>query len=108
VLAAFTLVAVTMDNLLRPLLIKKGVDLPLLLILGGVIGGLLAFGIIGLFIGPVVLAVTYTLIGSWVRDDPDGCLGAGAGDETERLPPAGKTGGDPAHATERPAGQGEL
>jgi predicted PurR-regulated permease PerM len=70
VLLAFTLVAVTMDNFLRPFLIKKGADLPLLLILAGVIGGLIAFGIIGLFIGPVVLAVTYTLLGAWIGDHP--------------------------------------
>src|SRR4029453_9068532 len=45
-----------MDNFLRPILISRGVDLPLLLIIGGVIGGLIAFGVIGLFVGPVVLA----------------------------------------------------
>jgi predicted PurR-regulated permease PerM len=55
-------------NLLRPLLIRKGADLPLLLIFAGVLGGLLAFGIIGLFIGPVVLAVTYTLLRVWVSE----------------------------------------
>jgi predicted PurR-regulated permease PerM len=66
VLLAFTIVAATLDNFLRPLLIKKGADLPLLLIFAGVIGGLIAFGIIGLFIGPVVLAVTYTLLGAWL------------------------------------------
>jgi predicted PurR-regulated permease PerM len=66
VLLAFTIVAATLDNVLRPILIKKGADLPLLLIFAGVIGGLVAFGIIGLFIGPVVLAVTYTLLGAWV------------------------------------------
>ncbi len=48
-------------------LIRKGVDLSLLLIIPGVVGGLIAFGIIGLFIGPVVLAVTYTLLKVWVR-----------------------------------------
>ena len=57
---------VTFDNFLRPLLIKRGADLPLLLIFAGVIGGLIAFGIIGLFIGPVVLAVAYTLLVDWV------------------------------------------
>jgi hypothetical protein len=46
--------------------IRKGVDLPVLLILAGVFGGLIAFGIIGLFIGPVILAVTYTLLRVWV------------------------------------------
>ena len=40
--------------------------LPLLLILAGVIGGLIGFGIIGLFVGPVVLAVTYRLLESWI------------------------------------------
>ena len=66
VLLVWSLVVVTLDNFLRPILIKKGADLPLLLIFAGVIGGLIAFGIIGLFIGPVVLAVTYTLLGAWV------------------------------------------
>jgi len=57
-----------LDNFLRPLLIKHGADLPLLLIFAGVIGGLIAFGVIGLFIGPVVLAVTYTLLVEWVLE----------------------------------------
>ena len=56
------------DNVLRPILIRKGADLPLLLILAGVIGGLLAFGIVGLFVGPVVLAVAYTLFRQWMRE----------------------------------------
>jgi predicted PurR-regulated permease PerM len=56
----------TIDNFIRPVLIKKGADLPLLLIFAGVIGGLLAFGVIGLFIGPVMLAVTFTLLQAWV------------------------------------------
>jgi predicted PurR-regulated permease PerM len=67
-LLVFSLVAVTLDNLLRPVLIKKGADLPLLLIMAGVIGGVLGFGIVGLFIGPVLLAVTWTLLASWVGD----------------------------------------
>ena len=57
-----------MDNFLRPMLIKKGADLPLLLIFAGVIGGMLGFGLIGLFVGPVVLAVTYTLLEAWIED----------------------------------------
>ncbi|HJV35586.1 AI-2E family transporter YdiK [Geomonas sp.] len=62
----------TIDNVIRPILIKKGADLPLLLIFAGVIGGLLAFGVIGLFVGPVLLAVTYTLLQAWVmRREPD-------------------------------------
>ena len=60
-----------LDNVVRPILIRKGADLPLLLILAGVIGGLLAFGLIGIFVGPVVLAVAYTLFEAWIAEgDP--------------------------------------
>lgn len=69
ILLVFTIIAATIDNFIRPILIKKGADLPLALIIVGVIGGLIAFGIIGLFIGPVVLAVTYTLLKVWVSHD---------------------------------------
>ncbi len=60
----------TMDNFLRPVLIKQGADLPLLLILAGVIGGMLAFGLVGLFVGPVILAVGYTLLEAWINEVP--------------------------------------
>jgi predicted PurR-regulated permease PerM len=59
-----------LDNILRPILISRGVDLPLILIIAGVIGGLIAFGVIGLFIGPVILAVTYSSLGVWIADKP--------------------------------------
>ena len=61
-----------LDNVLRPVLIRRGVDLPLLLIISGVIGGLIAFGVVGLFIGPVILAVTYTLLESWINEEKAG------------------------------------
>jgi predicted PurR-regulated permease PerM len=64
----WALFCATLDNVLRPMLIKRGADLPLLLIFAGVIGGLIAFGVIGLFIGPVVLAVAYTLLVAWVSE----------------------------------------
>ena len=64
--AVWAILVGTIDNFLRPVLIRKGVDLPMLLIITGVIGGLIAFGIIGLFIGPVILAVTFTLLRAWV------------------------------------------
>ena len=67
-LLVWTVVVGTMDNVLRPILIRKGADLPLLLIFAGVLGGLFAFGIVGLFVGPVVLAVTYTLLRDWVNE----------------------------------------
>jgi predicted PurR-regulated permease PerM len=68
-LIGWTMVVGTMDNFVRPLLIKRGVDLPLLLILVGVIGGLVAFGLVGIFVGPVVLAVTYTLLDHWIAEE---------------------------------------
>jgi predicted PurR-regulated permease PerM len=67
-LLVWSVLVIMMDNVLRPILIKRGADLPLLLIFAGVIGGLIGFGIIGLFAGPVVLAVTYRLLESWVAD----------------------------------------
>ena len=67
-LLVWTIGVGAMDNVLRPLLIRKGADLPLLLIFAGVIGGLLSFGIVGLFVGPVVLAVTYTLLREWMSE----------------------------------------
>jgi predicted PurR-regulated permease PerM len=69
-LLVWTVIVGTMDNVLRPFLIRKGADLPLLLIFAGVIGGLIAFGIIGLFVGPVVLAVAYTLLSEWLEEKP--------------------------------------
>jgi len=68
VLLVWTLLVGTLDNVLRPMLIKRGADLPLLLIFAGVIGGLISFGIIGLFVGPVILAVTYRLLELWIAD----------------------------------------
>jgi predicted PurR-regulated permease PerM len=61
-------VVALLDNVLRPVLIRMGADLPLLLIFAGVIGGLLAFGLVGIFVGPVVLAVAYTLLEAWISD----------------------------------------
>ncbi|WP_392559248.1 AI-2E family transporter YdiK [Orbus mooreae] len=58
----------TLDSLMRAYLIKKGADLPFLLILFGVIGGLLAFGAMGLFIGPVILALSYNIICAWIEE----------------------------------------
>jgi predicted PurR-regulated permease PerM len=66
----WSVAVMTLDNVLRPLLIKRGADLPLLLIFAGVVGGLLAFGLVGLFVGPVVLAVAYTLLDDWMRAGP--------------------------------------
>lgn len=68
VLLIWTIAVGPLDNVLRPILIRKGANLPLLLIFAGVIGGLVAFGIIGLFVGPLVLAVSYMLLEEWVGE----------------------------------------
>ena len=70
ILLVWSCVVGTLDNVLRPMLIRMGADLPMILILSGVIGGLVAFGMIGLFIGPVVLAVSYRLVMVWVNESP--------------------------------------
>jgi predicted PurR-regulated permease PerM len=72
----FAILAGTIDNVVRPLLIRKGVELPLLLIFAGVIGGLIAFGVVGLFIGPMVLAVTDMLLREWVAQGAENAIPA--------------------------------
>jgi predicted PurR-regulated permease PerM len=67
-LLIWSLPVIALDNVLRPILIKRGVELPMLLIIAGVIGGLIGFGVLGLFIGPVILAATYTLTRSWIAE----------------------------------------
>lgn len=71
-LLVFSVLAVSLDNVVRPILIKRGADLPMLLIVVGVIGGMLAFGLVGLFVGPGLLAVAYTLLNAWLDEgEPD-------------------------------------
>ena len=82
-MVVWTIVVSALDNVLRPMLIRRGADLPLLLIFAGVIGGLFAFGLIGLFVGPVLLAVAYTLLDAWVSEAPElepGASGSAAHD----------------------------
>jgi predicted PurR-regulated permease PerM len=57
------------DNVLKPILMGRGLTTPALVIFIGVIGGTLAHGIVGLFIGPIILAVAWELLTAWVRDD---------------------------------------
>ncbi|QXH49600.1 AI-2E family transporter [Pseudomonas fakonensis] len=64
--AVYTFVAGLADNLLKPLLLGRGVDVPMPVVLIGALGGMVVKGIIGLFIGPVILAVAYNLFWQWV------------------------------------------
>ncbi|ANF16928.1 hypothetical protein XW81_00585 [Buchnera aphidicola (Schlechtendalia chinensis)] len=70
VLLVWSCIVCVLDHILRPILIRMGADLPTVLILSGVIGGLIAFGMIGLFVGPVVLVISYRLISSWMDEIP--------------------------------------
>jgi predicted PurR-regulated permease PerM len=83
-LLVWTAIVGTMDNFMRPMLIRRGADLPLLLIFAGVIGGLLGFGLVGIFVGPVLLAVSYTLMSAWL-DEADA---QPAAEVQPRTPPA--------------------
>jgi predicted PurR-regulated permease PerM len=67
-MVVWTLIVGNIDAVLRPVLIKRGANLPLLLILTGVIGGLIGFGLVGIFLGPLVLAISYTMIVAWVNE----------------------------------------
>ena len=57
------------DNVLKPLVMGRGLTTPSLVIFIGVVGGTLAHGIVGLFIGPIILAVAWELLTAWVRED---------------------------------------
>ena len=65
-----SLLVSSVDNFLKPVLISRKASLPLLLIAIGVFGGLLAFGFIGMFLGPTLLAVTFVLLKSWLEGHP--------------------------------------
>jgi predicted PurR-regulated permease PerM len=71
-LLVWTLAVGSLDNILRPVLIRKGADLPLVLVFAGVLGGLMTFGLIGIFVGPVVLAVAQTLLDAWAQEADEG------------------------------------
>ncbi len=58
------------DLLLKPMMVGRGLRVPMLVILAGVIGGTISFGLVGLFLGPIVLALCYELVGFWVEHGP--------------------------------------
>ena len=62
----YTLPLLLLDNVLRPILMARGLPTPMAVILAGVICGTLAGGLIGLFVGPVVLSVFYDLLVAWI------------------------------------------
>jgi predicted PurR-regulated permease PerM len=66
-LTIFLVIVGLLDNILKPLVMGRGLTTPTLVILIGVIGGTLAHGIVGLFIGPIILAVAWELAAAWIR-----------------------------------------
>lgn len=78
-------VVYSVENLSRPLLAGREAELPGLLIFIGVLGGLVAWGLIGVFLGPVILAVAYELVQEWFRLDP------GRGKRQDGGPPPGES-----------------
>jgi len=65
----WSILAALSDNVLKPMLLGRGMDIPVVVILIGAIGGMIAAGMIGLFVGPVVLALGYQLFQAWMNED---------------------------------------
>ncbi|HSD17947.1 MAG TPA: AI-2E family transporter [Thermomonas sp.] len=82
VFAVYVFVAGLLDNVLKPLLLGRGVAVPMPVVLIGALGGMVTGGLLGLFIGPVILAVGYQLFWQWVDGLPEDA-GAGAGDAAQ-------------------------
>ncbi|MBN9509232.1 MAG: AI-2E family transporter, partial [Alphaproteobacteria bacterium] len=72
-LFAYGLIAVSgADSIIRPYFISRGARLPFLLTLLGVLGGALAFGLLGVFVGPALLGVAFTLVKEWaLAEEPE-------------------------------------
>ncbi len=68
-LTIYLLIVGFADNVLKPMLMGRGLNTPMLVIFIGVLGGMLAHGILGLFVGPIILAVTWELIMAWIREE---------------------------------------
>jgi len=69
IFAVWSIVVALSDNVLKPMLLGRGVDLPVLVVLLGAIGGMIKFGVIGLFIGAVILGLGYRIISDWIWPD---------------------------------------
>ena len=67
---AYMIPVSVIDNILKPMLMGKGLTTPMLVIFAGVIGGTISYGLIGLFLGPIVLAIFYEVLVFWVAADP--------------------------------------
>jgi predicted PurR-regulated permease PerM len=87
----FTVVMVPImlsDNVLKPMLMARGLSVPMLVILVGVLGGTLSYGLIGLFLGPIVLSVFWELLAAWVAAPPPAAVETAAPRSVAAEPPA--------------------
>ena len=71
IFAVYMLIVALSDNVLKPILLGRGVDLPAAIVLIGAIGGMIQYGVIGLFLGAVILGLGYTILTGWMRPDTD-------------------------------------
>jgi predicted PurR-regulated permease PerM len=81
-LTIYLLIVGLADNILKPMLMGRGLSTPMLVIFIGVLGGMIAHGILGLFVGPIILAVAWQLMMAWIREE-----------RAETVSPAAKHGG---------------
>ena len=71
IFAIYMLFVALSDNVLKPILLGRGVDLPAAIVLIGAIGGMIQYGVIGLFLGAVILGLGYTIISDWMQSGSD-------------------------------------
>ena len=78
IFAIYMLVVALSDNVLKPILLGRGVDLPAAIVLIGAIGGMIQYGVVGLFLGAVILGLGYTIISDWIKSADDDAPAADA------------------------------
>ena len=71
IFAVYMLIVALSDNVLKPILLGRSVDLPAAIVLIGAIGGMIQYGVIGLFLGAVILGLGYTILTDWMQPDSD-------------------------------------
>lgn len=86
---AFMVPVLFLDNVLKPMLMARGLETPMVVIMIGVLGGTLSMGLLGLFIGPVILALFYEMVQTWIAYEADS---AAAAPETPATTPAATPG----------------
>jgi len=92
-LTIYLLIVGLADNILKPVLMGRGLSTPTMVIFAGVLGGMLTHGIVGLFIGPIILAVAWELSTAWIREDEPAVAAPDAGHDEEKFLTEGERSG---------------